>query len=138
MARIIVTGTIGRDAEVKTIKEKEYAVFSIAEQKSKDETIWYDVLRRVNGENKSVQYWKKGAIVMVDGELFAKAYEGQKGLAVGLTISNPEVSIIRFAPKEEGEGAAPATPAAPATSARAAAPTPAPAGEDNPDDDLPF
>lgn len=132
MARIIATGTIGRDAEVKTIKEKEYAVFSIAEQKSKDETVWYDVLCRVGSENKSLQYWKKGAIVMVDGELYAKAFEGRSGLGVGLTISNPSINIIRFAPKEEGEGAAPAT------ATPAATPTPAPAGGDNPDEDLPF
>lgn len=133
MQKITLIGNLGRDAEIKAIKDKTFAVFSIADSEDKDTTTWYSVLKRVNADNKAVQFWKKGATLFVEGRLSVKTYEGQKGIGIDLTVFADDVQIIRFAPKEEGEQAPASGPAPASAPAQAAAPA-----STADDDDLPF
>ena len=99
MKTIFAVGNLGRDAEVKTINEKEYINFSLALHESKDETPeWADVLFRVRNaefKDKLTKYLEKGKPVAVVGRSTINAYKDKDGNArASETIWADKISFI--------------------------------------------
>ena len=70
MIKIIATGNIGKDAELKQIGGNNYACFSIAiteKVKGESRTTWVDVVK-YDKEGKLTPYLKKGVRVQVIGK----------------------------------------------------------------------
>ena len=115
MLKIIFTGNLGRDAEIKEIKDYKVINFSVGVKVSKDETKWLDcaMWRKSDQSTIIVDYLKKGTKVLIEGEPNAQEHNGKAYLKV--RVSNVELL-----------GGAPATaPSQPQT-------------EPNPNDDVPF
>lgn len=74
-----VIGNLGKDAEVKTIGERQYISFrmaSTAKRKNEEKTTWVSVLYRYN-EN-LLPFLKKGQQVFVQGDLDVSAYNNRE------------------------------------------------------------
>lgn len=74
-----VIGNLGKDAEVKTIGERQYISFrmaSTAKRKNEEKTTWVSVLYRYN-EN-LLPFLKKGQQVFVQGDLDVSAYSNRE------------------------------------------------------------
>ena len=89
MIKIIATGNIGKDAELKQIGGNNYACFSIAiteKVKGEARTTWVDVLKH-DKEGKLTPYLKKGTRVQVIGKPTTSGYTNKNGDIVStLTI----------------------------------------------------
>lgn len=89
MIKIIATGNIGKDAELKQIGGNNYACFSIAiteKVKGESRTTWVDVVKH-DKEGKLTPYLKKGARVQVIGKPTTSGYTNKNGDIVStLTI----------------------------------------------------
>lgn len=87
-------GNIGSDAIVKQINGRDYVSFSVAHQRSKDETIWISVLWYGNGGN-LLQYLTAGKQVFVRGDLSVKTYTDRNGdIRVSTNINANEVQLV--------------------------------------------
>ncbi|MDY5487856.1 MAG: single-stranded DNA-binding protein [Butyricimonas virosa] len=76
MIKIIATGNIGKDAELKQIGGNNYACFSIAiteKVKGESRTTWVDVVK-YDKEGKLTPYLKKGVRVQVIGKPTTSGY----------------------------------------------------------------
>ena len=74
-----VIGNLGKDAEVKTIGERQYISFrmaSTAKRKNEEKTTWVSVLYRYN-EN-LLPFLKKGQQVFVQGDIDVSAYNNRE------------------------------------------------------------
>ena len=74
-----VIGNLGKDAEVKTIGERQYIsirMASTAKRKNEEKTTWVSVLYRYN-EN-LLPFLKKGQQVFVQGDLDVSAYNNRE------------------------------------------------------------
>lgn len=74
-----VIGNLGKDAEVKTIGERQYISFRMAsttKRKNEEKTTWVSVLYRYN-EN-LLPFLKKGQQVFVQGDLDVSAYNNRE------------------------------------------------------------
>ena len=70
MLTAIVIGNLGKDAETKTIGERQYIAFrmaSTAKRKDGDKTTWVSVMYRYN--DRLLPYLKKGQQVFVQGDI---------------------------------------------------------------------
>ena len=89
MIKIIATGNIGKDAELKQIGGNNYACFSIAiteKVKGESRTTWVDVVK-YDKEGKLTPYLKKGIRVQVIGKPTTSGYTNKNGDIVStLTI----------------------------------------------------
>lgn len=89
MIKIIATGNIGKDAELKQIGGNNYACFSIAiteKVKGESRTTWVDVVK-YDKEGKLTPYLKKGVRVQVIGKPTTSGYTNKNGDIVStLTI----------------------------------------------------
>lgn len=89
MIKIIATGNIGKDAELKQIGGNNYACFSIAiteKVKGEARTTWVDVVKH-DKEGKLTPYLKKGTRVQVIGKPTTSGYTNKNGDIVStLTI----------------------------------------------------
>ena len=84
-----VIGHLGKDAETKTIGERQFISFrmaSTARRKDGDKTTWVSVMYRFN--DKLLPYLRKGQQVYVQGDMDVSAYTNKEGAA------QAEVSIF--------------------------------------------
>lgn len=108
MIKIIATGNIGKDAELKQIGGNNYACFSIAiteKVKGESRTTWVDVVE-YDKEGKLTPYLKKGVRVQVIGKPTTSGYTNKNGDIVStLTIwVMNELEFQGGMKKEEGNG----------------------------------
>lgn len=108
MIKIIATGNIGKDAELKQIGGNNYACFSIAiteKVKGESRTTWVDVVK-YDKEGKLTPYLKKGVRVQVIGKPTMSGYTNKNGDIVStLTIwVMNELEFQGGMKKEEGNG----------------------------------
>nr|DAT44467.1 MAG TPA: Single strand binding protein [Caudoviricetes sp.] len=108
MIKIIATGNIGKDAELKQIGGNNYACFSIAiteKVKGESRTTWVDVVK-YDKEGKLTPYLKKGVRVQVIGKPTTSGYTNKNGDIVStLTIwVMNELEFQEGMKKEEGNG----------------------------------
>lgn len=89
MIKIIATGNIGKDAELKQIGGNNYACFSIAiteKVKGEARTTWVDVMKH-DKDGKLTPYLKKGTRVQVIGKPTTSGYTNRNGdIVTSLTI----------------------------------------------------
>jgi|TARA_R100000084_G_scaffold107138_1_gene66536 single-strand DNA-binding protein len=79
MLIINATGNVGRDPELKTVKDIEVAEFSIAARTGKDETTWLNC-SVWGGRSKTVmEYIKKGSQISVSGPGKLVTFEKRDG-----------------------------------------------------------
>lgn len=101
MQEIIITGNIGKNAEViQTRDGREVLTFSVAVSETKDEVpTWYDVF--VNGKyDKMVSYLVKGTRVLVRGRLRAGMWtnqQGKSGISLQVSTNTGSIEILKFA-----------------------------------------
>jgi single-strand DNA-binding protein len=88
MNKTIITGNLGKDAEIKIKKDgaTKYAVFTIANTEKRGETeytMWINCYiqneKMVN--SKLIEYLKKGTKVLIDGQLKADIWNKEDGTA---------------------------------------------------------
>lgn len=108
MIKIMATGNIGKDAELKQIGGNNYACFSIAiteKVKGESRTTWVDVVK-YDKEGKLTPYLKKGVRVQVIGKPTTSGYTNKNGDIVStLTIwVMNELEFQGGVKKEEGNG----------------------------------
>lgn len=108
MIKIMATGNIGKDAELKQIGGNNYACFSIAiteKVKGESRTTWVDVVKH-DKEGKLTPYLKKGVRVQVIGKPTTSGYTNKNGDIVStLTIwVMNELEFQGGVKKEEGNG----------------------------------
>lgn len=108
MIKIIATGNIGKDAELKQIGGNNYACFSIAiteKVKGESRTTWVDVVK-YDKEGKLTPYLKKGVRVQVIGKPTTSGYTNKNGDIVStltMWVMN-ELEFQEGMKKEEGNG----------------------------------
>lgn len=108
MIKIIATGNIDKDAELKQIGGNNYACFSIAiteKVKGESRTTWVDVVK-YDKEGELTPYLKKGVRVQVIGKPTTSGYTNKNGDIVStLTIwVMNELEFQGGMKKEEGNG----------------------------------
>lgn len=108
MIKIIATGNIGKDAELKQIGGNNYACFSIAiteKVKGESRTTWVDVVK-YDKDGKLTPYLKKGVRLQVIGKPTTSGYTNKNGDIVStLTIwVMNELEFQGGIKKEEGNG----------------------------------
>jgi single-strand DNA-binding protein len=91
MLKIIFTGNLGRDAEIRETKEFRAINFSVGVKVSKEETKWLDcaMWRKSDQSTIIVDYLKKGTKVLIEGEPNAQEHNGKAYLKV--RVSNVEL-----------------------------------------------
>lgn len=98
MSLITVMGFLGRDAEVKLTKNgNNMLILNVATAHGKDNTVWYRVVFFGDRYDKMIPYLKKGAALVIQGELNPPAiYQSKTGeYKVSLEVL---ADSIRFAP----------------------------------------
>lgn len=107
MIKIIATGNIGKDAELKQIGGNNYACFSIAiteKVKGESRTTWVDVVKH-DKEGKLTPYLKKSVRVQVIGKPTTSGYTNKNGdVVTSITIWANELEFQGGVKKEEGNG----------------------------------
>ena len=87
MLQLSILGNLGRDAEVKTINDKQYMSFSVAstEKKNNEEcTTWVSVL--YPHQEALLPYLKKGQQVFVSGRMSAKLFQNQNSFGIDISV----------------------------------------------------
>ena len=101
MQEILITGNIGKDAEViQTRDGRGVLTFSVAVNEGKGEApTWYDVF--VNGNyDKMAPYLVKGTRVLVRGRLKAGMWtnqQGKSGISLQVSTNTGSIEILKFA-----------------------------------------
>lgn len=115
MNQLITLVRIGRDSEVKTF-ENGNAVLNFSavhsetylkDGEKKEKLTWYEVQKWGKPEtlNKLVQWYRKGAVVLVSGTVSARAYldKGTNDPKASLVLAAREINIAKFADRDGGE-----------------------------------
>ena len=87
MILVTIIGNLGRDAEVKTINDKQYLSFSVAstEKRNNEESVtWVSVL--YPHQEALLPYLKKGQQVFVSGRLKAGIYQNNNSFGIDLSV----------------------------------------------------
>lgn len=102
----IIVGTLGRDAEVKVVGNHKVANLSVATNKNRkkgeewvSETEWHQVTVWAKSDSTHLEKFKKGNLVLVEGEIKTEEYEkeGQKR-----SVKKIVASVLRnLTPKEK-------------------------------------
>jgi len=110
MQKIIVSGNLGKDAEVKKLESgRSYVYFNVAVNSYKGKgddrrtvTQWYNVSYFVNSEA-IIQYLKKGAKVVVVGNLELDTFRSEQSgkVYVNASILASDVEIVGFVDTEQ-------------------------------------
>lgn len=139
MLKSEVIGNIGSDAIVKQINGRDYVSFSVAHQRSKEETVWISVLWYGNGGN-LLQYLTSGKQVFVRGDMVVKTYTGRNNeLRVSLNLNANEVQLVGNRQESQSRSAQEAVHQQPPYQAQPSTPVaPDPNRLDPQQDDLPF
>ena len=106
MQTIIITGNIGKDAELATRKDgSQYLTFRVAVDEGRDKApTWYGVALYVSNHANLQQYLVKGARVLIHGRLTAGAYTDSHGTAqpsLSIATSGSGIEIIKFAGQDQ-------------------------------------
>lgn len=131
MIIIQAIGNLGRDAEVKSINDRQYLSFSVAsteKHNNEDQTTWLSILYPY--QEALMPYLKKGQQVFISGKLKAGIYQSQSTFGIDLSVFASTLQLCG-AKRED---------TVPAGSASGSTPTPQPAPikiEEN-DPGLPF
>lgn len=114
MKTTFAVGNLGRDAEIKTIKDKQYYSFSLACREGKDKTTWVTVLCESRNEQLG-QYLTKGRPVAVVGRTTINAYISTKDGSARAeeTIWADKLTLISQG-EDKDKAAATQAPSAPA------------------------
>jgi len=82
MFKLLFTGNLGKDAKIIEKTDFKMIVFSVAVSSKKDETTWIECayFRRFDQSLAVVDYLKKGAKVLIEGEPSVDVYEGKGNL----------------------------------------------------------
>lgn len=97
-----IIGNLGRDAEVKTINDKQYLSFSVAstEKRNNEEcTTWVSVLYPY--QEALQPYLKKGQQVFVSGRMSAKLFQNQNSFGIDISVFAQTLQLCGT--KREGE-----------------------------------
>ncbi len=100
MLKIIFTGNLGKDAELKEIKGYKVINFSVAVKVSKEETKWIEcaMWRKLDQSTIIVDYLKKGTKVLIEGEPMAQEHNGVAYFKT--RVSNVELLSVAQAPTQ--------------------------------------
>lgn len=82
MNKLLIEGRLGKDAEVRDAKAGKFLSLTIAENQlvgKEKKTFWYDVICFNYNEN-LVQYYKKGSLLFITGQLTADVETGKDGV----------------------------------------------------------
>jgi single-strand DNA-binding protein len=107
MAIIHFCGNIGRDAELRNIGNKQYAVFTVADTHrytssngtAQSETTWFRCMR-IDQSGKLASYLKKGKKVYIYGEFKLSSYQNKEGQTK--TECSVWVNAIDFMSQQDG------------------------------------
>lgn len=134
MIKLTIIGNLGRDAEIRTINQKEYYSMSVATRRRKDDdTVWVQVMypRRSDGLDGLL---RKGVQIYARGDMQVGVFTRRDGgTEIDVTLWGQELQLL-----SSSEGGVQGGRREQARPARQAAPAPAPVRDDDPADDLPF
>lgn len=134
MIKCTIIGNLGRDAEIRSINQKEYYSISVGTRRRKDEdTLWVQVMypRRSDGLDGLL---RKGVQVYARGDMQVGVFSRRDGsVEPDVTLWGQELQLL-----SSSEGGAPSGRQAHAGRPAARPAVPAPVPEDDPNDDLPF
>ena len=141
MIQVQILGNLGRDAEVKTINDKQYLSFSVAsteKRNNEDVTTWVSVLYPY--QESLLPYLKKGQQVFVSGRLKAGIYQNQNSFGIDLSVF---ANVLQLCGGKKEESTTPASSPAGSTVSGGSPvgnqePTPPFPPEEEKDQDLPF
>ena len=102
MYKLQITGNIGKDAELKTIKEKTYAEFSVGVSKGKDLTEWVKCFKRDDNGN-LCKYLLKGTKVYCEGQPAVSGYTKDGKIVGSLSLFVNDLEFFSKAEKKEPE-----------------------------------
>jgi len=102
MQIIVATGRVGKDAELRTLPNSDTKVsnFSLAVESSrkgndgKPDTTWFSVAIFGKLASAVSQYITKGKMLMVSGEVSARAWESNGKKGVDLRINADKVKLL--------------------------------------------
>lgn len=104
-------GNLGRDAEVKTINDRQYLSFSVAsteKTKGEEQTTWLSVLYPY--QETLLPYLKKGQQVYVSGRLKAGIYQNQQSFGIDLSVFATTLHLCGSKREENAPCGSPASP----------------------------
>lgn len=96
MSIVHIAGRLGRDAELKHVKETDVCNFSVAETigfGDRKQTQWWSCALWGSRGEKLAQYLTKGTAVTVCGEVTTREYTGKDGLKFELQCRVLEVTL---------------------------------------------
>jgi len=105
LAKAQIIGHVGRDPEVKVVKDFTITNFSVAVSekiKGQDKTTWFKISIFGNQGEFILKYVKKGSLVFVDGRLGMNEYQGKDGVwKSAMEITASDVKLLSS--KRDGE-----------------------------------
>jgi single-stranded DNA-binding protein len=129
MIQIQAIGNLGRDAEAKTINDKQYLSFSVAsteKRNNEENTTWLSVLCPY--QEALLPYLKKGQQVFVSGRMSAKLFQTQNTFGIDISVFANTIHLCGSKREES---------VADGSHVSTQQPSPQPAPQHN-NDDLPF
>lgn len=102
MYKLQITGNIGKNAELKTIKGKSYAEFSVAVSKGKDLTEWVKCFK-LDENGKLYKYLLKGTKVYCEGQPSVSGYIKEDKAVGSLSLFVNDLEFFSKAEKKEAE-----------------------------------
>jgi len=133
-----IIGNLGRDAEIKTINDKQYLSFSVASTEKNGEqetTTWVSVLASNNPN--LLPFLRKGQQVFVQGRLKAGIYQSNNSFGIDLSVFAQTLQLCG-GKKEDPAPVSSSPSAVPSSPAPAGSPSVTPPAQEEPKDDLPF
>lgn len=134
MIKLTIIGNLGRDAEIRSINQKEYYSLSVATRRRKDEdTVWVKVMypRRSDGLDGLL---RKGVQIYARGDMQVGVFTRRDGgTEIDVTLWGQELQLLSSSDGEARQGRAERP-----QYGRRAAPAPVPVQDGDPADDLPF
>lgn len=112
MLQLNILGNLGRDAEVKTINDKQYLSFSVAsteKQGEQEQTTWVSVLASNNPN--LLPFLKKGQQVFVSGRMKAGIYQSQQNFGIDISVYAQTLQLCGGKKEESVQSGSPASPA---------------------------
>lgn len=134
MIKLTIIGNLGRDAEIRSINQKEYYSLSVATRRRKDEdTVWVKVMypRRSDGLDGLL---RKGVQLYARGDMQVGVFTRRDGgTEIDVTLWGQELQLLSSSDGEARQGRTERP-----QYGRRAAPAPVPVQDGDPADDLPF
>lgn len=88
-------GRLGKDIELKAVKDHKVAQISMAVQKNKDEIQWLEVNVWDKNADFLDRFAKKGTMVEISGRLEKRSFQGREGKEqIRIQIVADEVAIL--------------------------------------------